>query len=126
MFDKKYIKIFLKFPINSFLSFLIRFSSIYFFVDFLGYSYTTVYLVSYLYIVCQSYLIQKHFIQKSIENKFTKFLISNIFLGFFEFLLIYILQLFFNANYSQLLVVAAIIIYFIRFYIYTFKIFKKN
>ena len=124
--SNEYFKIFLKFPINSFLSFLIRFFSLYFFVDILKYNYSTVYLNTYLYILFQSYLIQKYFVQKSSENNFIKFFFANIFLGFFEYGLIYILQLFFNSYYSFMFIVAAVVIYFFRFYIYTFKIFNKN
>ena len=122
----EYLQIFLKFPINSALSFLIRFLCLYFFVDLLNYNYDTIYLVSYVYIVCQSYLIQKYFVQKSSENNFFKFFFTNIFLGFFEYALIFVLQIFFNSYYSYMLIVSAILIYFFRFYIYTFKIFKKN
>lgn len=123
--SKKYIKIFLKFPINSILSFVVRFFSLYFLVDILNYSYTVVYCSTYLYVVFQSYLVQKYLIQKSSANNFLKFLITNLILGFFEFSIIYVLQLQFNSYYSYLLIFAASIIYFIRFYIYTFKIFKN-
>ena len=71
--SKKYIKIFLKFPINSILSFVVRFFSLYFLVDILNYSYTVVYCSTYLYVVFQSYLVQKYLIQKSSANNFLKF-----------------------------------------------------
>ena len=123
--DSKYFKIFLRFPINSLLSFVIRFVSLYFLVDLLNYDYTSIYLITYLYIICQSYVIQKYFVQKSRENTFTKFLFSNIVLGILEYTLIYFLQIFFSSYYSYMFLVAAAIIYFLRFYIYTFKIFKS-
>lgn len=121
----KYFKIFLRFPINSLLSFVIRFVSLYFLVDLLNYNYTSIYLITYLYFICQSYVIQKYFVQKSRENTFTKFLVSNIVLGILEYTMIYFLQIFFSSYYSYMFLVAATIIYFLRFYIYTFKIFKS-
>ena len=124
--EREILKIFLKFPISSFLSFLIRFLSLYFLVDLLEYNYNAVYIITYIYVVIQSYLIQKYFVQKSSQDAFIKFFISNIFLGILEYGMISALQLFFNSYYSLMLVVSAIIIYFIRFYIYTFKIFKNN
>ena len=123
--DSKYFKIFLRFPINSLLSFVIRFVSLYFLVDLLNYDYTSIYLITYLYIICQSYVIQKYFVQKSRENAFTKFLFSNIVLGILEYTLIYFLQIFFSSYYSYMFLIAAAIIYLLRFYIYTFKIFKR-
>ena len=123
--DNKYLKIFLRFPVSSLLSFIIRFFSLYLFVDLLKYDYTSVYLIVYLYVVGQSYLIQKYFVQKSKENNFTKFLFSNIVLGIFEYLMIYFLQIFFNSYYAYMFLVTALRIYLLRFYIYTFKIFKS-
>ena len=122
--DRKYFKIFLRFPINSILSFIIRFSSLFFLVDLLNYDYTLVYLISYLYIICQSYLIQKFIVQKSRKGSFTKFLYSNIIIGIFEYSLIYFLQMLFNTSYVYMFLIAALIVYFLRFYIYTFKIFN--
>ena len=121
----KYFKIFLRFPINSLLSFVIRFVSLYFLVDLLNYDYTSIYLITYLYIICQSYVIQKYFVQKSRENTFTKFLFSNIVIGVFEYALIYFLQIFFSSYYSYMFLIAAAVVYFLRFYIYTFKIFQS-
>lgn len=122
--DRKYFKIFLRFPINSILSFIIRFSSLFFLVDLLNYDYTLVYLISYLYIICQSYLIQKFIVQKSRKGSFKKFLYSNIIIGIFEYSLIYFLQMLFNTFYVYMFLIAALIVYFLRFYIYTFKIFN--
>ena len=123
--NNEYFKIFLKFPINSLLSFLIRFLSLYFFVDLLFYDYNTIYLITYFYIICQSYFVQKFVIQRSSENNFVKFLFTNIILGFVEYTMIYYLQIFFN-YYSSSLIVAGLVIYFFRFYFYTFKIFNRN
>lgn len=124
--NNEILKIFLKFPINSFISFLIRFSTLYFFVDLLEYNYSRVYLITYLYIVFQSYFIQKYFVQKSSHSNFLQFFFTNILLGIFEYGLIYTLQIFFDSYYSFMLIITAIIIYLFRFYFYTFKIFKKN
>lgn len=121
----KYLKIFLKFPINSFISFIFRFLSLYFFVDLLNYDYNAIYLLTYVYIVFQSYFVQKYFVQRSSEKKFVKFFVTNILLGLIEYTLIYIIQLFFYSYYSSAFIFSAIIIYFFRFYIYTFIIFKK-
>ena len=122
----EYLKIFLKFPINSLLSFSIRFLSLYFFVDILSYDYNTIYLITYFYIVCQSYFVQKFIVQRSSKNNFKKFLLTNIILGFVEYAMIYCLQIFFNYYYSFSLVIAGLVIYFFRFYFYTFKIFNRN
>lgn len=123
--NSEHFGIFLRFPINSLLSFLIRFLSLYFFVDLLSYDYNTIYLISYVYILCQSYFVQKFIVQRSSENNFIKFLLTNFILGFVEYTMIYCLQLFFN-YYSYSLILAGLFIYFLRFYFYTFKIFKKR
>lgn len=68
------LKIFFRFPVNSFLSFFVRFFSLYFFVDLMKYNYLAIYFSTYLYVILQSYLIQKYYIQKSTENKFLNFL----------------------------------------------------
>mgnify|MGYP001309118888 CR=1 FL=1 len=122
----EYLKIFLRFPINSLLSFLIRFLSLYFFVDLLSYNYNTIYLTTYFYIMCQSYFVQKFIVQRRSGNNFKKFLLTNIILGFVEYAMIYCLQIFFNYYYSSSLIIAGLVIYFFRFYFYTFKIFNRN
>lgn len=123
--DRKYFRIFLRFPINSLLSFVIRFFSLYFLVDIYNFDYTLVYITTYSYIIFQSYLLQKYFVQKSMKSNFILFLFSNIVIGIFEYALIYFLQIFFSSYYSYMLFVAAAVVYLLRFYIYTFKIFKS-
>ena len=118
------LKVFFRFPVNSFLSFFIRFFSLYFFVDLMKYNYIAIYLSTYLYVIFQSYLIQKYYVQKSIENKLFKFFTTNLFLGLIEALLIYILENLLNYYYSYMLIISAIFMYFLRYYLYTFKIFK--
>lgn len=119
------LKVFFRFPVNSFLSFFIRFFSLYFFVDLMKYNYIAIYLSTYLYVIFQSYLIQKYYVQKSIENKLFKFFTTNLFLGLIEALLIYILENLLNYYYSYMLIISAIFMYFLRYYLYTFKIFTK-
>lgn len=119
------LKVFFRFPVNSFLSFFVRFFSLYFFVDLMKYNYIAIYLSTYLYVIFQSYLIQKYYVQKSIENKLFKFFTTNLFLGLIEALLIYILENLLKYYYSYMLIISAIFMYFLRYYLYTFKIFTK-
>lgn len=123
--NSSHVKAFFRFPVNSFLSFFIRFFSLYFFVDLMKFNYIAIYLSTYLYVIFQSYLIQKYYVQKSTDNKLFKFFTTNLFLGLIEALLIYILENLLNYYYSYMLIISAIFMYFLRYYLYTFKIFTK-
>jgi hypothetical protein len=114
----------IKYPLNSILSFLIRFLIILIFVDLLNFNFETIFFISYIYLIIQSYFIQKKYIFKFDENRLSIFIIVNLILGLLEYFILELLRLKFIIYYSVLVILTTAILFFLRFYIYNFKIFK--
>lgn len=126
LFNKQLFIKFAKFPINSILSFLIRFLSILIFVDLLNLDFNLIYSISYIYVIIQSYFIQKKFIFKSGSSKFFKFLTFNLFIAICEYAIIIFLRQYYQIYFSLLIISLSVFTYLTRFCVYEFIIFKNK
>ncbi len=109
------IKQLLKFQANSLLSVTIRSSAIYLFTDYMNFSYTYVFWLSFIVVTTNSYFIQKKFVFKSVKNNsFFRYTIVTVSLAILEYVISNYFRDILSLNVSAFLV-AGIFIFLLRF-----------
>ena len=115
-----------KYLLNSILSATSMFSITFFFADYLQYEFLKVYLSGYVYVLIQSYTISRFIVFKSKEKNFIKFIITNILFSLFGYFgAIFIEEnTFFNYAFSYLSI--GFFTFVIRYLLYKNIIFKND
>ena len=109
------IKQLLKFQANSLLSVTIRSSAIYLFTDYMNFSYTYIFWLSFIVVTTNSYFIQKKFVFKSVKNNsFLRYMIVTVSLAILEYLISNYFRDILSLNVSAFLV-AGFFIFLLRF-----------
>ena len=115
-----------KYLLNSILSATSMFSITFFFADYLQYEFLKVYLSGYVYVLIQSYTISRFIVFKSKEKNYIKFIITNILFSLFGYFgAIFIEEnTFFNYAFSYLSI--GFFTFVIRYLLYKNIIFKND
>ena len=104
-----------KFQANSLLSVTIRSSAIYLFTDYMNFSYTYIFWLSFIVVTTNSYFIQKKFVFKSVKNNsFLRYMIVTVSLAILEYLISNYFRDILSLNVSAFLV-AGFFIFLLRF-----------
>ena len=115
-----------KYLLNSILSATSMFIITYFFADYLKFDFLKVYLSGYVYVLIQSYTISRFLVFKSREKNYIKFIITNILFSLFGYFgAIFIEEnTFFNYAFSYLSI--GFFTFVIRYLLYKNIIFKND
>ena len=111
---------------NSFLSVSTRFLLTFYFADYLNWDFTGVYIFAYIYVLLQSYLINKLLIFKPNDNNLLGFIGINLLISVIEYLCINQLESSTFINYSLSTLVIGLITFISRYLIYENIIFKNE
>lgn len=111
---------------NSSLSVSTRFLLTFYFADYLNWDFTGVYIFAYIYVLLQSYLINKLLIFKPNDNNLLGFIGINLLISVIEYLCINQLESSTFINYSLSTLVIGLITFISRYLIYENIIFKNE
>lgn len=111
---------------NSFLSVSTRFLLTFYFADYLNWDFTEVYIFTYIYVLLQSYLINKLLIFKPNSNNLLGFIAVNLLISGVEYFCINQLESSTFLNYSFATLVIGLMTFITRYLIYRNIIFKDE
>lgn len=111
---------------NSSLSVSTRFLLTFYFADYLNWDFTGVYIFTYIYVLLQSYVINKLLIFKPNDNNLLGFMGINLLISVIEYLCINQLESSTFINYSLSTLVIGLITFISRYLIYENIIFKNE